>query len=643
MRSLRTAVRSSAVVLTATITLLAGVGTVLTGAGAARAAPADPPTETSETQPVHDYARAVRERVWVQTDVDSDADGRPDRVAVRVIRPRATADTDLRVPVVFQASPYYAGLNDVANHDDIDRDGSRRSRVAGADRAAETIVFSGYLDNYFVPRGYAVVYADSLGGGGSDGCPTSGGRNETLGMKAVVDWLNGRAPGFDATGAPAAAAWSTGRTGMIGVSYNGTLPNAVAATGVPGLETIVPIAAISSWYDYYRANGGVVAPGGFQGEDTDILAKAVLTRAHPEVCADVMTALERDQDRITGDYSDFWAERDYLRDADKVRASVLLVHGLHDMNVRTQHAGQWWDALAEHGVPRKIWLHQAGHTDPFNVRRAVWLSTLHHWFDHWLHGIDNGIMSEPMADVEVAPNVWQTAPTWPVPGSRPVTYTFGGPAADGRPGTLTPPRTRPDARPDARPGARQSFVDDPARTAEQAAAAGLAVDPRRLAYLTGPLAGALRLSGTPRVTVRADLNGASPYLTALLVDYGPAQRFAAIRTVPGQDCIGPGLPEDPGCFAKREYVTTQTPYEIVTRGWIDVRNRLSRSVSTPVGPGVPYTFHWDLQPNDHVFAAGHRIGVVVMSTDRDHTLRYPAGTEVGVRLGVSGVVLPVAG
>ena len=44
------------------------------------------------------------------------------------------------------------------------------------DRAAETIVFAGYLDNYFVPRGYAVVFADSLGTGGSDGCPTSGGR-----------------------------------------------------------------------------------------------------------------------------------------------------------------------------------------------------------------------------------------------------------------------------------------------------------------------------------------------------------------------------------------------------------------------------------------------------------------------------------
>lgn len=267
------------------------------------------------TQPIHDYASAVRERVWVQSTVDSDSDGKPDRVAVRVIRP----SVGFKVPVIFQASPYYAGLNDVPNHDDIDRDGGLAVGSAAVADRAQNITFAGYLDNYFVPRGYAVVFADSLGTGDSEGCPTSGGRNETLGAKAVVDWLNGRAPGFDEAGNPVSAGWSTGRTGMIGVSYNGTLPNAVAATGVKGLETIVPIAAISSWYDYYRANGGVVAPGGFQGEDTDVLAKAVLTRENPELCADVMADLEREQDRETGDYSAYWAERDYLRDVNKVR------------------------------------------------------------------------------------------------------------------------------------------------------------------------------------------------------------------------------------------------------------------------------------------------------------------------------------
>ena len=47
---------------------------------------------------------------------------------------------------------------------------------------------------------------------------------------------------------------------MMGTSYNGTIPIAAATTGVEGLEAIVPIAAISDWYDYYRANGLVRAP-----------------------------------------------------------------------------------------------------------------------------------------------------------------------------------------------------------------------------------------------------------------------------------------------------------------------------------------------------------------------------------------------
>ncbi len=623
MRSIRGVIRAVAATTTAAVTVLAG-------AAQATAAPAPP-----GTQPVHDYAQAIRERVWVQTAVDSDADGRPDRVAVRVIRPRAS-DGGLRVPVILQGSPYFGGGNDVQNHDDIDRTGDgdlARRRAGTMSNRADTIVFTSYLDNYFVPRGYAYVEADSLGSGGSDGCPTSGGRNETLGMKAVVDWLNGRAPGFDETGAPVRAGWSTGRTGMIGVSYNGTLPNAVAATGVRGLETIVPIAAISSWYDYYRANGGVVAPGGFQGEDTDILAKYVLTRANPEACADVIAGLERDQDRITGDYSPFWNERNYLNDVDKVRASVFMVHGLHDDNVRTLQAGQWWDALAKQGVPRKVWWHQAAHTDPFNVRRAEWLATLHRWFDQWLYKIDTGIMREPMADVEVAPNQWQTARTWPVPGTRPTALALGGPSADGRPGTL-----RPWPAP---PAGRQTFVDDPARVAEDLAADELTVDPNRLAYLSAPLERAVRMSGTPRITVRADLTGKSPYLTALLVDYGTAERFAGLVRLPEQDCIGSGTAEDPGCFRRAEYRTAETPYEVVTRGWIDVRNRVSPSRTVPIEAGKPYTFSWELQTNDHIFAPGHRIGVVLISTDRAHTLRYPAGTEVGVRLGVSKVVLPL--
>lgn len=569
------------------------------------------------TEAVYDYVSAVREQVWVQTAVDSDADGKPDRVAVRIIRP-AESDAGLKVPVIMEASPYFGGVRSVPNHDDVDRGADATALAAAApvavNRAAE-ISFSGYLDNYFVPRGYAVAFADSLGTGDSEGCPTAGGRNETLGIKAVIDWFNGRAPAFDAAGQPVSASWSTGHTGMIGMSYDGTLPNAVAATGVPGLDTIVPIAAISSWYDYYRSDGGVVAPGGYQGEDTDIMAKAVLTRANPEVCDNVTAELTRDQDRTTGDYNAYWDERNYLHDAGKVKASVFLVHGLHDDNVRTQQTGQWWNELAAYDVPRKIWLHQGEHFDPFTVRRDVWLDTLHKWFDYWLYQIDNGIMSEPMADIETAPNEWRTAASWPVPGSHPVTFRLGD-------GTLSTAR--------AVTARRQTFVDDPARTAKDLASNETVTDPNRLVYLTAPLARETRLSGHSELTLRADVTGDSPFLTAMLVDYGTGVRYAGQRVVPIQDCVGPSTDYDSGCFFRREWVTAETSYEIVTRGWLDVRNRVSASRSDPIVKGQPYTFRWNLQTDDHVFPVGHRIGLVVISTDRDHTLRYPAGTVIGV-------------
>ncbi len=40
-----------------------------------------------ESRPVHSYADAVRESVWVDTGLDGDGDGRADRVAVDVVRP----------------------------------------------------------------------------------------------------------------------------------------------------------------------------------------------------------------------------------------------------------------------------------------------------------------------------------------------------------------------------------------------------------------------------------------------------------------------------------------------------------------------------------------------------------------------------
>ncbi|GAA0923231.1 Xaa-Pro dipeptidyl-peptidase [Nonomuraea longicatena] len=606
---------------------------VLVAALTAAPAAADPPEISivgGATQPVFSRADAIKQTVFVEVaGTDSDADGKPDRVAVDILRPKET-EQGLRVPVIMEASPYYAGGNDVPNHPvDVDENGTPLPSLRAA-QARTAGPFDSYYDNYFVPRGYAVALVENVGSGRATGCPTTGDPAETAGPKAAIDWLNGRAAGFDADGAPVRATWSTGSVGMIGTSYNGTLPNAVATTGVEGLKTIVPIAAISSWYDYYRANGGVLAPGGYQGEDADVLARFVLTRQNgQEACGALMDRIEAEQDRVTGDYNAFWDARNYLNDVRKVKASVFVAHGLNDWNVKTKQAVQWWDALGKQGVERKIWLHQGTHRDPFSLRAREWLRQLHGWFDHWLHGIDNGVMSEPQADVEYAPGQWSTHASWPPPGTFTVPLRLG---SGSRLGLLPRPSSR-----------AESFTDQKSRRAEQLIGTVPSADPNRLAYLTEELKADVRVAGTPTVSVRASFaKGSSPYLTALLVDFGTDTRPTGALTPTGETwCYGQGVPGDTGCTSIRTHTVAETPYKIVTRGWLDARNRHRADRTQPLKPGKEYTFTWDLQPQDHIFKKGHRIGLVLLSTDYDYTLRYPAGTEITVQPGRSALRLPV--
>ncbi|MDG4797170.1 Xaa-Pro dipeptidyl-peptidase [Micromonospora sp. WMMD1082] len=614
---------------------LALLGAGLSGALALSAAPAPAAAQPAPTtpagivvvdgmtQPVFSLADAIEERVYVQTTVDTDRDGRLDRVAIDISRPRETATEGFKVPVIFEHSPYRKDVwydvpypsvlvDELPQNGIARRSGQRASDVA-AQRAVAKANLPGSLDDYYVPRGYAVVLGQSVGTGDSDGCPTSGDQAETLGTRAVVDWLNGRAKGYDEAGAPVTADWTTGAVGMTGVSYNGTLPNQVATTGVPGLRTIVPVAAISSWYDYYRANGLVVAPGTYQGEDVDVLAKFTAGQARAEGrCADAMAELTARQDRVTGDYSRFWRDRDHL-DARRVRASVLLVHGLNDWNVKTEHFAGWWDELTRHRVPRRIWLHQGGHGGPGNNasvtlpdgRTWTWKQTENRWFDHWLWHVPNGIMDEPTAVVQREDQVYTTYRNWPDPGARevPLRLAATGPTTPGALTSRWPPKGTVEQR----------FVDE-GRTIhpDDLIADPDAANPHRLVYRSPALTRDVRISGRPELRLRTAIdNKPGANLTAYLVDYGPAGSTAAPT--------------------------------VVTRGWMDPQNRVDRSRTVPLTQGRRYDLRWTLEPKDHVFPAGHRIGVVIFSSDQEYTLLPLGGTRLRVAPQHSELRLPVVG
>ncbi|MDA2814623.1 Xaa-Pro dipeptidyl-peptidase [Nocardiopsis sp. RSe5-2] len=637
-------------------------------AGLAAPASADAPgpvVEDGRTQPVFDYADAVYQEVDIVTGADSDGDGEPDTVRMRIMRPEETED-GLQVPTILEPSPYWAGTHDAQMYDvDLDDDSAGtvprgRPRAGSAEEMAQasaegprgasaqagptgdgSATMPNYYDNYFLPRGYAVAQLDSLGTGGSTGCPTSGGENETQGVTAAVDWLNGRTTGFDAeTGEEVSAEdWSTGNVAMTGISYNGTLPVAAASTGVEGLRTIVPQGAISSWYDYYRDNGGVVAPGGYQGEDADVLAKLVYTRADADVCDPVIDGVTEGQDRDSGDYNDWWDERNYRNDAEDgaFGASVFLAHGLNDWNVKTDQAMLLWQALEDQGVERKMWLHQAGHVNPFNLRMDEWLDQLHRWFDHELYGVDNGIMDEPRVDVQGSDTEWAAQDDWPGEGTAPVRLGLRPGGEDGD-GGLEPGKHRGKPR-------WEEFTDEGRGTpAEELVAEPGTGKDGALVYRTGELTEDVRMSGVPEVTVRAAMDGSSPYLTALLVDYGTDTRPTEDVRYDTDDrvCYGEGVPEDPGCTYPSYNVTEESDFKIVTRGWIDARNRGSDEEQRPVVTDKPYRYTWPMQAQDYVFKKGHRIGVVLVSTDHDYTLRYPAGTEVEVDTKRTSITLPVS-
>ena len=150
----------------------------------------------------------------------------------------------MKVPAIIDPSPYYTSIGR-----------GNETQFIHTTAAGNLDLFPLFYDNYFVPRGYAVILADAVGTAFSTGCPLHGGPGDLAGFKAVIDWLMGRTPGFDKDGNVVAATWDNGKNAMIGKSYDGTFANGVASTGVDGLTTIVPISAISDWYDYSRMGG----------------------------------------------------------------------------------------------------------------------------------------------------------------------------------------------------------------------------------------------------------------------------------------------------------------------------------------------------------------------------------------------------
>lgn len=566
--------------------------------------------EAQKIPEFEDPEKWIRHDLWVETEFDTDGDGRKDRMHVDVTRPAQTGDGGLKLPVVYESSPYFAGTGSSASQyfwnvrQELDADPPERAKMPPIQRRGQRPVISNSQTRAWVPYGFIVVHSSAPGTGLSQGCPTVGTRIEALAPKAVIDWLNGRARGFttpDGT-EEVKAFWTTGKVGMIGTSYNGTIPFAAATTGVDGLEAIIPVSPNNSYYHYYRSNGLVRSPGGYLGEDVDVLYDFI--HSNPDNCEYCDSVIKRGvmqakHDRKTGDYNDFWAERDLMNYMNDFRAATLMAHGFNDWNVMISHSARFIDVLKKKRVPLQVYFHQGGHggEPPFAM--------MNRWFTRYLFGVENNVEKDPKAwivretDDKLKPTPYTD---YPNPEASPVKFFLspGAPQA----GSLV--MNKPSG-----PG-YETLTDNFSFSGSTLARAEWT--DHRLIYLTPPLKEDLHISGVPTIKIKALSSKSAANLSVWLV------------TLPWIESRNP-RPTD----------------NIITRGWADLRNHRSMTESEPLQVGRFYEMTFELEPDDQVIPAGKQIGLLIFSSDREYTLWPDPGTKLTVDLSGTEITLPVVG
>ena len=406
----------------------------------------------------NDESDIIRYCVYVETNYDTDDDGKLDLVKALVQIPRAAMEGNYKAATIYEARPYITGCNESMNPGkNLGSEGYDISKLysqpdkrvpAGtattADAAAAADSADWYYWNpyeqmydyedlnwydYYLVRGFAVVECGGLGTKGSDGFETCGTDLEIDAFKCVIEWLHGdRVAYTDKTSNVAISAdWSSGKIGMTGRSYAGTTQFGLATTGVAGLETIVPVAGIASWYEYTNSQGistnslvnyserlGWYCNGRYL--DSDDYATIA------EKYGNYMYQIQQDQLKSNGDYSEHWATRDYTLDAENIKCPALIVHGLNDDNVRTKEFDLMYQAYQKAGVNVKLLLHQDAHLTPsypagnleFYIDGESYNNVLNRWFSHYLCGVENGAenMAAVTAQSNVDASVWNTYDSW---------------------------------------------------------------------------------------------------------------------------------------------------------------------------------------------------------------------------------------
>lgn len=591
---------------------------------------------------------AIREVVYVESRVDTDKDGLPDLVKVSIIRPRYEG----KIPAVMTASPYHQGTNDKASDKalynmNVDLEVKEPHTIQVevpqlelvdplgqaelVDEAEETLthINSSYtLNDYLLPRGYANLYVSGVGTKDSQGLMTNGNYQQIEAYKNVIDWLNGRCRAFtDHTRKRQVKAdWSNGKVATTGISYLGTMSNGLATTGVDGLEVIIAEAGISSWYNYYRENGLVTSPGGYPGEDFDSLAELTYSRNllggdylrhHAAHVAD-LEEVKKQLDRKTGDYNQFWHDRNYLLNANRVKAEVVFTHGSQDWNVKPLHVFNMFQALPA-SIKKHLFYHNGAHVYLNNWQSIDFRESMNALLSKKLLGYDSSY--------ELPTVIWQDntgEQSWTSLddfGNQTSQRTFL--LGDGEKVI----QNRYETKDYERYGkAYPTFLSD------------LYQDKAQQVTIDLPIEEDLHLNGKARLHLRLHSSTNKGLLSAQLLELGskkylqPYPAVLSVRTL------------DNGRYHMLDNLT-ELPFKeagqrVISKGYLNLQNRHDLLEVEAVTPGEWMEFDFELQPTIYKLEKGATLRLVLYTTDFEITVRDQTDYQLTIDLAQSSLHLP---
>ncbi len=471
----------------------------------------------------------------------------------------------------------------------------------------------------FVERGYVVIMQDTRGRFASDG-------DEYYPLTWEAQ------DGYDAVEWAAGLPYADGRVGTMGQSYLGATQYLLAPTRPPHLRASFPASAPADFHQCWVYHSGGAFELGWQIPYAILMARDTIARRG--LTRTLWPELERELAPAPTPWAPplspeayrrlplmAWAERlepvarylaEYLRHPEDGppwwRINVARQH--RQIAVPMYHVTSWYDIFLHGGIAnfcglraeamtetaraaQKLligpWAHLFPYTSPTSTGTGdidfgpAALIDLHEvqlrWFDHWLKGIDTGILDEPPVKIFVmGDNRWRDEHEWPLARTR---YT---PFYLHRDGVLSPEAPGEEAA--------DRFVydpDDPVPTrGGNTLILAMGVQDQRpvearpdvLVYTSAVLTEALEVTGPLVVTLHAASSAPDTDFTAKLVDVHP-------------DGYARNLAD----------------------GIVRARYRESRTAPTLLTPGEVTKFTIDLWATSHVFLPGHRIRVEISSSN----------------------------